>query len=250
MIEAIKKLTIECSRIKSLGWVKGIGKGKGNIGITFESLLGIEKNEFEIPDYYGIEIKTKRIRNVQNPYITLFSFTPYGKYFHEVERIKDTYGYPHRCLREYKILNNCVYCNKKNKIGNRFYFKLFIDRNDKKVFLCVYDLYGNLLERDVYWDFETIREKLYRKLKILAFVKAYSKFDNSDNEYFKYNECSIYLLKDFSTFISLLERGVIRINFKINIWTKGDKIGKIHDHGTSFDILEKDIEQLFTLYNF
>ena len=32
--------------------------------------------------------------------------------------------------------------------------------------------------KDVYWDFDTVKEKLYRKLKVIAFVKAHTKFIN------------------------------------------------------------------------
>ena len=83
----------------------------------------------------------------------------------------------------------------------------------------------------------------------MAIVKAYSKNDiNEGFEYFKYNSIKIYYLKDFEKFITLIEDGVIRVNFKLNIKTYGDKIGQIHDHGTSFDILEKDITKLYNLY--
>ena len=34
--------------------------GKGSVGITFEKLLNIESNEFEVPDFNAvIELKTK-----------------------------------------------------------------------------------------------------------------------------------------------------------------------------------------------
>lgn len=58
----------------------------------------------------------------------------------------------------------------------------------------------------------------------------------------------VYSLKSFEEFIRLLEQGIIRVNFKLNIKTTGDKIGQIHDHGTSFDILEQDINKLYNEY--
>ncbi len=231
-------------KIKNMGWVKSVNKNNSGVGLTLERLLGIENNEFEIPDYNGIGIKTKRSNS--KSYITLFSCKPEGKYYHEVERIKDTYGYPHKILRKYKVLNNSVYGNIKNKIGTKYYFKLDIQTEEAKIYLAIYNIKGDLIEREVYWDFRDLEEKINRKLKYLALIHAYSKKNNVDDfEYFKYYDLSIYCLKNFEKFIELLSDGIIRINFKLNIRTKGDKIGQIHDHGTSFDILEKDLSKLY-----
>lgn len=248
MEKQIENLYKEFLKIKDKGWIKTVTKGNNGVGLTFEKLLNISKNELEIPDYDGIEIKTKR--NSSNSYTTLFSCKPEGKYYHEVERLKDTYGYPHKTFPQYKVLNNSVYCNIKNKIGNRFYFQLKVSREKKKINLLIYNLKGQLLEENVYWDFDILKEKLERKLTVLAFIKACSKYSNQDGcEYFKYNKLEIYNLKNFEAFIDCIEKGVIRINFKLNIKTKGDKRGQIHDHGTSFDILENDIPKLYNKYN-
>mgnify|MGYP003306574241 CR=1 FL=1 len=242
MKKSINELKQKFLIIKESGWIKGTGFGYNSVGITFEQLLGLSQNELEIADYNGIEIKTKRYSS--KSYITLFSYTPEGKFYHEVERIKDTYGYPHKKFSQYKVLNNSVYGNRKNKIGIRFYFKLSVDKIDKKIYLEIYDLNSNLLERNVYWDFDTIKQKIYRKMKILAFVKSYSKKIDGI-EYFKYYDLKIYLLRGFDEFIELVDKGIVRINFKLNINTSLNKLGKIHDHGTSFDILEEDLEKLY-----
>lgn len=242
MIEKVEQLKKEFLKIKNKGWIKGKGFGYNSIGVTFEQLLGLQQNELEIGDYEGIEIKTKRYNS--RSYITLFSYTPEGKYYHEVERIKDTYGYPHKKYFKYKVLNNSVYGDKKNKIGLNFYFKLCVDRENNKIYLEIYDKNKNLIEKNVYWDFDIIKQKLYIKLKVLALIKSYNKVIN-DKEYFKYNEIKIYELKSFDVFINLIEKGFVRINFKLNINTSENKFGKIHDHGTSFDILEEDLEKLY-----
>ena len=248
MQQEIKKLKEEFIKIKEKGWIKSVNKGPNGVGITFESLLGIQMNELEFPDYNGIELKARRYGS--KSYVILFSAKPEGKYYHEVERIKDEYGYPHRKFKQYKVLNNSAYANKFNKIGLEYYFKLDVDREERKIYLLIYDKYKNLLECDVHWDFDVLEEKIYRKLQFLSLVKAYSKKDEyEDCEYFKYNFMKIYRLKDFEKFLSLIEEGKIRVNFKLNIKTKGDKIGQIHDHGTSFDILEKDIPKLYDIYN-
>lgn len=244
MEKQILYLKRKFEEIKRLGWIKSINKCNNVVGMTFEFLLGIGKNELEIPDYNGIEIKTKR--NYSKSYITLFSCKPEGKFYHEVERIKDTYGYPHKKYPQYKVLNNSVFATQKNKIGINYFFKLDVCRNDNKIYLLIYSKCGKLLEHEVFWDFEILEEKLYRKLRILAYVKAYSRKERiGGGEYFKYSKIEIFSLKSFKTFIDLIETGIIRVNFKLNIETKAGKLGKIHDHGTSFDILEKDLILLY-----
>jgi len=244
MRKSIGELKDVFDTIKEKGWVKSICKGNNGVGLTLENLLGIDRNELEIPDYKGIELKAKRYSS--KSYIILFSSKPEGRFYHESQRLKDTYGYPHKIYKQYKILNNSVYCNKKNRIGMNYYFKLDVDRKEQKIYLVVYDVKNNQLERSVYWDFEIVREKLYRKLKYVALIKAYSKKDSYNNsEYFKYDSLKIYQLTNFENFIEALEKGKIRLNFKLNIKTKGEKTGQIHDHGTSFDILEGDFEYLF-----
>lgn len=245
MLENIKDLQHKFEIIKGLEWVKSIKNGDAGIGVTFENLLGIPNNDFEIPDYNGIEIKTKR--STSKSYITLFSATPDGPHFHEVERLKNKYGYPHSKQKEYKVLNNSVFANIKNKIGINYYFQLKVDRNKQKLFLVIFNKDKQVIEENVFWYFETLREKIYRKLKTTAFINADAK-KSKGIEYFKYTEMSIYSLKDFDTFISLLEQGVIRLTFKINVFLSGPKKGKIHDHGTSFEIQEHDLLKLYNIY--
>ena len=247
MKNEIKTLCKKFEEIKELGWIESVNKGRGSVGLTFESLLGVQNNELEIPDYNGIEIKTKSIRgSFVNKYITLFNCKPEGRYYHEVERLKDTYGYPHKNLVDYKVLNECVYGNRLNKIGSQFYFKLFVDYKAQKIYLYVYNLNKKLIEKDVFWDFEELKQKLYRKLQNLALVKAKTKRSLlTRNEQFNYCNLTIYKLKDFDAFLNMIERGEIRVTFKLSVWTSGDKFGKIHDHGTGFDIKEESITGLY-----
>lgn len=244
--ESVLKLKIKFEEIRKMDWVKSYRKDFGGIGITFEKLIGNNENTFEIPDYNGIEIKTKR--GYSKSSTTLFNFAPEGPHYHETERLKEKFGYPDKELKQYKILNNTISAVEKTKIGINFYFKLKIDRKREKVFLVVFDKYNNLLEKEVYWGFDLLKEKLERKLKYLAFIKALSKKINKE-EYFKYYKMNIYKLKDFNSFINLLENGIITISFKIGVFKKGKNKGKIHDHGTSFNIKEADLLKLYNLIN-
>lgn len=227
--------------IKKIGWIKSIRKGSTGIGATFENVMGLNENSFEIPDFNGIEIKTKR--NYSNSYTSLFNYSPEGKYCYKIEQLKNKFGYPDKIIKNCKVLNKSFFCNIKVRVSN-YYFTLKVDRSLKKVILKIIDLYGNLIEDEIYWDFKEIEEKLNRKLHFLAFVNASRKITNKE-EYFKYYKMDLYKLKDFDTFIYLLENGIIRITFKMSIFRTGLKCGQIHNHGTSFDIKEEDLLKLF-----
>lgn len=69
------------------------------------------------------------------------------------------------------------------------------------------------------------------------------------DEYFKYISISFYQLKGFDEFINLLEKGIVRVTFKISIFKNGLRKGEMHDHGTGFDISEKDFVKLFDKIN-
>jgi len=59
-----------------------------------------------------------------------------------------------------------------------------------------------------------------------------------------------YELKDFDTFILLIEKGIIRVVFKIGTFKKGIRKGNIHDHGTSFEINIENVEELYKKISF
>ena len=242
MIEDIENLKTEFKKIKDKGWIKSERKDFGGVGITFEKLVGITANELEIPDFGQIEIKTKTTGS--DPFITLFNCVPTGPHYHEIERIKELYGYSDGVLKDKKVLNLDIYCNKLTKGLSNFYFNMSIDSINKKLLLIVQDRFKKVIENDVYWDFDILEEKLYRKLKCLAIVNAQRKIVNSE-KWFKYYEMKIYRLKDFETFLKLIEKGIIRVCFKIGVFRSGNKIGKIHDRGTSFCIEEKNIKLLY-----
>ena len=87
--EAIKELQQEFERISQKGYIKGIYNSLSSIGRTFENELNLPRNKECVPDYKGIEIKTRR--TYSKSAITLFTAVPNGKGKYEIERIKDAY---------------------------------------------------------------------------------------------------------------------------------------------------------------
>lgn len=93
-----------------------------------------------VPDYYGIEIKTRRTYSKST--ITLFTDIPDGEKTKEIERLKNVYGYPYKRDKNYKALYVDVYGNKLTYGGLKYQYKLDIDKKEKKVYLCICDREG------------------------------------------------------------------------------------------------------------
>lgn len=246
MTETIEKLKQEFYRISKKGYIKGIYNNNAAIGRTFENELNLSKNDMEIPDYYGIEIKTRRAYSKSQ--ITLFTAVPDGEEYFEIERIKNTYGYPYKKDRKYNALYVSIYADKKQFGGIKYQYKLDIDKEHEKIYLCIYDRYDNLIERKAYWSYMYLESKLLLKLKTLAIVNAWTKSVDGWN-YFKYYKIEFYKLINFKTFIKLIEEGIIRITLKIDIHMDEKRYGETYDHGCGFTISEKDITKLYDRIN-
>lgn len=240
--ETIEELQEKFNEISKKGYIKGIYNSLSSIGRTFENELNLPMNKECVADYYGIEIKTRR--TYSKSAITLFTAVPDGEERKEIERLKNMYGYPYKRDKKYKALYVDVYGNKLTYGGVKYQYKLDIDKIKEKVYLCVYDRYGNLLERKVYWTYKYLENKLLNKLSYLAIVNVWTNEKDGWN-YFKYYKISFFKLKGFNIFLKLLEDGIIKIGLKIDIYLDENNYGKTYDHGCSFAIREKDIIKLF-----
>lgn len=228
------------SKVISDKWIESKSKGNGGVGITLESLLQKEKENFEIPDYKGIELKAKCSK--KESHITLFSAVP-DSYLFEIKRLLQEYGYPDSQYQEFKIFNVSVYGNRRIKLNNH-YFKIYVDWQNQKVILRVYDKNFNIIDQLTSWSFTLLKEKLERKLTQLALVHAECKFEHN-KVYFKYVDINFYQLNSFERFLTLIEIGMITITFRIGVYKSGRRFGQIYDHGTCFSIDESDISRLF-----
>lgn len=244
MDDKINSLKEKLESIYKYGWVKSMANGKGAIGITLEKLLNINSGNFEVPDYeLSIELKTKAsyFNNIHP--LTLFSATCDGENLFELRRIKDKFGI---YLKTYnsRILFANLRGNQYTYISKNYRARLFVNYFEKRINLIIYNKNNIIVDNKAYWSFDLLYNKLYKKLKVLAFIEADRKIVNNEL-YFKYNNVTIYKLKSFNTFLELLNNGIIRINIKIGIYKSGPRVGQTHDHGTGFQILYSDLEKLF-----
>lgn len=230
------------NEIRQKGWIRSVCLGSSGVGITFEQEIGLNSNELAIPDFQGIEIKTKR--DYSKYYTTLFSATFDGDYLFENKRIRETYGWPDATFRNCKVIYCETVANGYTKLGYKNWTKLDIDWKKRKIYFLIYNKNYELLEREASWSFDLLEEKLLRKLKYLAFVDAKSKYINH-YEYFKYTSIHFYSLKNFEEFIKLIADGIIKVNINFGVYKTGSKMGKNCDHGISFTIKRDDLELMY-----
>lgn len=241
MIEDLISLREKFENIKAKGWIESLRKGTTGIGYTFETLIGKEEEQFPIPDYRTIEIKTRFRNSKEN--IGLFTAAPDGDYLFATKKIYDTYGYPDSKNPNYKVFYARIN-NKWRYAGKNCKFKLFTDKTNKQIRINVMDKNYTITDPEVSWSFQLIKEKIELKLKYIAIVKADTYF-NFNKQYFKYYNITFYMIKSYETFIKLLENGIINITFMIGVYRSGKKEGMMNNHGIRFDIAEEDLEKLF-----
>lgn len=243
--ENIKEFLALFHNIKNLGYVKSVRSGNTGVGATFEYLIGKDEDQRPEPDYKGIEIKTKMYHTKTD--ISLFSANPSGNGEKETFRLVEKYGYSDSVLRDKKVLNCCAFANKNTIVADKFIFRLYVDYFNEKLFLYIYDLSGNLIDNTTYWNFEGLRDRLNQKMSILALVNTFRKI-TKEGTFYKYYKVKIYKLKDFDTFMHLIDIGYIRVVFKIGVFRTGERKGEIHDHGTSFQIGQDNLSFLYNSY--
>ena len=239
--EDLNSLKNDIKRIKKMGFIQCDYHSPGSAGIKLEKLLGINPENFEIPDYKSIEIKTKR--STIKKEISLFCATP-DSYLFEIKRLHRLYAYPDKTYKNYKVLNNSVWCGKMTYISNNIYFSLRVDREKRKIFLIAHTRDFDIIVNQTSWSFEMLEEKLVRKLKYLCTVNMDKNFWQNQL-YIRYKNDNYYKLRGFNYFIDLIECGKISVTFRIGVFKRGKRKGQIHDHGTQFNINEDDLELLF-----
>lgn len=166
--ESIIDLKEKFNKIKTMGYVKTVRNGSTGVGATFEYLIGKKEESFEIPDYYGIEIKTRRAYSKSS--ITLFNAVPTGGTYYEVKRLRDNFGWS-RKKDNIKSLYSMVSTTKKEKVGLNHYFKLDINEKEERIYLEVYDKNGELIDKETYWDFDVLKKIIEKTPSIGAHKK-------------------------------------------------------------------------------
>jgi len=246
MDKDFEKLLKEFENIKKQGFVKSEIKSANGAGQTLEKMLNAGGSDFCFPDYYGIELKA--IRNYNDATFDLFNSTPDSNHVFSTQWIAEKYGYPDKDFKNKKVFKGDIYGNELRKIGLFNYYKLRVDYVNQKIILDIYNYKKELINSDLYWDFDDVKSKLELKLSKLALITT-DKIYSNGNYYYFYKEIKCYVLKTFEKFLNLIETGTIYVTFKYGIYKSGIHKGEYNDHGTSFKISKKDLKLLFTEYN-
>lgn len=241
-MNSFDELKTKFEEIKKMGYIKGVSNNNNTAGETLEKLLGYTGGSFNIPDYKDVELKA--IRDFDDRAFDLFSSSPDGKYFNANKWISENFGYPDKDYPNINVIKGNVYANKFNKIGLKFLFKLIIDSKEKRIYLGVYNLDYKLINKDIYWDFDTIIEKMYRKNEKLA-IFTFRKIFKDNDIMIKYTNLNFYKIKEVFEFIYLIRIGKIYVVLKTGVFKKGKYKGKFTDHGSSFRINKKDLQYMF-----
>lgn len=242
MEESYKNL-IKCFKnISKLRWIKGINNFTNAAGLTFESLLNKNADSMFFPDYQGIEIKCTQ-RYSRYP-ITLFSKAFDGPSLYQMNEILQKYGKKDAIYKDKKMLNSNLSCNKKILVNGKYYFKLDIDEKEQKLYLAVYDILDNLIEKEAFISFDSLKTHLTLKLSNLALVFASKKvLDNFPH--FRYYKMIIYKLISFEKFIELLKKDIIIVDIVGRISRSGTEKGRQRNKNLVFKIDKDNISKLF-----
>ena len=127
-------------------------------------------------------------------------------------------------------------------LGNEVELKLNYEK--EKLFLFVYDLYGNLIERDAFINFDSLRSHLKIKLSSLALIYA-SKKRIECVDYFRYYKMIIYELKSFDVFLKLLEKNIVKVSIACRVSRSGIREGEQRNKNLVFKIPKENINDLF-----
>ena len=228
-----KELISKLKKVHEKGWIKTLRAGDTGVGFTFETLIDIQANSSKEPDFKGIEIKTSR-KNGNNNLQTLFSKTPeWGEYKNRGELVINR-GYWDENKNRYAL-----YMTINALVPNSKGWKLKIDYDAEKIYI----LQNN--DKTLYYDFGILKNALETKHKETLFIKAdvKNKINAKDpNEEFFYNEAFLCVGSSFASFLSLIEKGLVSLDFAIH---HVPKTKKTRDHGFLWRMNSQYIPMLF-----
>ncbi len=230
--------------IKGMGWIRNQRPGNaGGVGNTLEDLLDVAENNLQLPDFGDWELKSQRADT--GSLLTLFHTEPQprsAKIVPQILLLK--YGWPHQEAgttypsneRSFRQTINATACSDRGFRVNvdydsrtvfvNFNYSRIDDRHDEwragvKSRIGTGDIHPN-----PFWSFRDIEEKLSSKLNNLMYVRADRKTVGGE-EFFKYNQIEAYVDPTLDRFLSLMEDGVIYVDFDARTG---------HNHGTKFRI--------------
>ncbi|HBT79693.1 MAG TPA: restriction endonuclease [Selenomonas sp.] len=232
---------------------KGVGAIKPkDAGDTFEWVMGLETNNDRGADYHGlIEYKTKR-SETRNTLFTVrphFDGTPVAEYEpndrNRVSAMQRLYGYESDKHPGQKSLY--VTIGDELRPANHHGFFLAVDYDAKRVNLMHKEKEGGKEKSVVvaYWPMAELKDALAKKHPSTLWIVAVTVKQGSETEIaeFKFTHVSYTRTPQFSTFLSMIERGVVTYDWRGYTTPYGAYQGK--NHGNAWRINPKYTSELF-----
>jgi len=217
---------------EKLGYIKTHRVGPTGIGKTLEDLLGIRENN--IPGPNGVMIELKASRKNAKSMITLFTKSPLPESANAALLRK--YGYPSRRGNDRKELHTTVNGIDYNTIKGRPGFKIGFTEDRIVILGPPPDV-----NEEGYYDRGMLSQSFQRKLPRLLFVKADSRGNGADEEFW-FNEGWLLSGFSFENFVRFLQSGDIVLDIRIGQYPNG----RPHDHGTGFRVKQSNLDLCFS----
>lgn len=214
-------------------WFKAHRSKSTGIGKTFEDLLNKPEDNYQLPDYEGIELKAHDTGS--DSMITLFTKAPnLPRSANTV--IRQNYGYDEDGSG-IKTLHSTIYSNRKTfNAKSDHYFQIINNRDNQTVDLVVFDHDKNEIkdEARAKWSYETLKKAIKNKIPVLAIVLTDVK-KAKKTRYFHYKEI-VYVHFKLETLLKAIDNGDLAVDLRLGAYKSGKKKGQTHDHGTGFRI--------------
>ncbi len=219
--------------------VKSISKNNNEFGLMVEKMLRINSNELPVADYNGIELKCHKKNSIYS--LKLFSCNFESDNLFELEYIFNKLSTRYSTRRTF---NHSFFANKYSYINSNVLSRLEVDYENEKINLCFFDNEKNVINNSCFWPFHLIKRRINIKLNHLCII-SYITLYRSSEKYYQIKNIDFYSIKNFDTFIQLINDGIIFISTSIStVEKKNGEIG-IYNHGIGFCIDYKNIQKLF-----
>lgn len=222
--------------IAARGFVKSLRAGPTGVGMTLETLLGINANSRKTPDYRGIEIKASRTlaKGRQNSRISLFSKVPdWAKSsIGSAVELLQRHGYDRDGRRQ-------LYCSM-NNVPNSLGLFLSVMGED------LHARHGTLddSKATVQWGIEGLRDALSEKHRQTFWVKAEARRSEAGEE-FRYVRVVHTKAPMVSNLESLFEAGHMEVDFALHLLAREGRQPRARDHGYLFKLDPRNLGLLF-----
>lgn len=232
----VSELLFLLNEISRRGFVGTLRPGDTGVGMTLETLLGINANSSQAPDFKGIEIKAKRRRGVSTTNrSTLFSKVPNWK----LSPVGNALGLLYK--RGYQDANGRLqlYHTVRGDRANSLGLALKVDPESDWLKQVHVDPLTGLMEHDVTWEMPVLKLDLAAKHKQTFWVQAIARGKGVDEE-FHYVEVQHTRSPVVANFPILVEAGVISVDYLLHL--SGNRA---RDHGYLFKLHPDNLGALF-----